>query len=333
MDENIPQTENQSVESPTPRPGRNKDKLVLTFLFFLLFLFIVGNPFHKKIVPEEGKGIVAAIQNPFRQIEVEAKAVYVYDVNTGTVLFSKNAEAQLPIASLTKLMTALVAAEEAPDYTAVQITPASLIEEGDSGLVLGERWRLRDLIRFMLLVSSNDGASAVASVIGARDVDGTETTEDDTTMERSSFIQKMNAKSKELKLDQTYFLNETGLDRGESSPGSVGSAKDMAILFSYILKNEPALIELTKNDTAEMVSLDDKKHLVKNTNPVVNDIPGLLASKTGFTDLAGGNLVIAFDAGFAKPVVIAILGSSEKGRFTDAQKLVWTSLQYFHTLP
>ena len=68
-------------------------------------------------------------------------------------------------------------------------------------------------------------------------------------------------------------------------------------------------------------------HTATNTNEVVGSIPGLIASKTGFTDLAGGNLVVAFDAGINRPVIISVLGATKDGRFTDMEMLVNASLR------
>ena len=69
-------------------------------------------------------------------------------------------------------------------------------------------------------------------------------------------------------------------------------------------------------------------HAVLNTNRETGELPLLIASKTGYTDLAGGNLVIAFDAGFNRPIIIAVLGSTAEERFTDVEKLVWATLAY-----
>ena len=77
------------------------------------------------------------------------------------------------------------------------------------------------------------------------------------------------------------------------------------------------------------ISQEGYRHLTINTNPNSITIPGFIASKTGFTDLAGGNLVMAFDAGVGNPIVIVVLGSSHAGRFTDASALIHATLKYF----
>jgi len=116
----------------------------------------------------EGTADIAQKKNPFDTVVLTAHSVFVYDVHKNKVLFAKNEHDIVPLASVTKLMTALVANKFIPDYNRIVISPEALTEEGDSGLYVNETWRLRDLIGYTLLVSSNDGAHAVASVGGAR---------------------------------------------------------------------------------------------------------------------------------------------------------------------
>ena len=133
----------------------------------------------------------------------------------------------------------------------------------------------------------------------------------------------MNKKAKELNLKQTYFLNESGLDIDEKSlSGSYGSAQDVAMLFDYMVRNKPEILEVTSYNKLELKSEDNKIHNTENTNEIINKIPWVIASKTGYTDLAGGNLVVAFDNGMMRPIIISVLGSTKEGRFKDMKKLV-----------
>lgn len=262
--------------------------------------------------------------NPFKNLDLEAKAVYVFDTKTDGVFYEKNQEAQLPLASLAKIMTGVVALSIMPEFSIINIENEYLAPEGDSGLFPNEKWTLGNLLNLILLESSNDGAYAVASVVGAYRLGGNSTNPES----QKEFISIMNKKAKDLDLTQTYFLNETGLDISQSLSGAYGSARDAAKLIAFAYKNYPSVFDSTKYDTLPTESLNETKHEVKNTNKSINDFPVLLASKTGYTDLAGGNLAIIFDAGFARPIAVAILGSTEEGRFTDAEKLVWATLEY-----
>jgi len=111
--------------------------------------------------------------------------------------------------------------------------------------------------------------------------------------------------------------------------GAYGSARDMALLFAYTLKNYPEILEATRYNNLEFKS-DAEKYEAGNTNIFVNKIPNIIASKTGYTDLAGGNLVIAFDAGINRPIIISILGSTQDDRFEDALKLASATISYIN---
>lgn len=276
----------------------------------LVFFLAQPEPTPKKVTIEEVKEEIHF--SAFDTVEIEARSAIVYDLETGEVLYQKDADRILPLASLTKVMTALAAIELIPEYTVVNIDKSFLEEEGDSGLFSDEQWRLKDLLDFSLVTSSNDGARAIASVAGAIS-NGSGLY----NIGRDDFVEVMNKRAGELGLSRTKFWNETGLDVDEIQSGGYGSARDMVTLFSYVLKNYPELIEATGDETTTLDSLSQNSHEAENTNQVINQIPGIIGSKTGFTDLAGGNLIVAFNAGLKHPVIVAVLGSSFDGRFED----------------
>ncbi|MGB2580791.1 MAG: serine hydrolase [Minisyncoccia bacterium] len=254
--------------------------------------------------------------NPFETISLEAHAAYVIELKTGTVLYAKNENQRLPLASITKLMTTLIVRENLSEDIVATITKDDLSIMGDSGLHTGERWRLGDILNVMLLVSSNDAAHAVSGLLGQGD---------DTNAKRAVFIQKMNEKAQLLNLEQMEFFNESGLDVNDSQNGGYGSARNVAILFAELWRKYPEAVEITAHKDARIYSQDNIAHILPNTNEIVGSIPGLIASKTGFTDMSGGNLTVIFDRGIGDPVLIVVLGSSYKGRFDDVQKLVSAS--------
>ena len=297
----------------------------LLFFNFFLVIAILSVTFSIFTKQHEPKKVVVEkpviIEPVFGEVAITAKSAYVYDVLEDRVMFRKNESTQLPLASITKLMTALTALDLLPKDSNVTIRSEFLKEEGDSGLVVNESWKLGDLIDFSLVGSSNDGARSVASVIGAFELKS-----EDYDLGRKEFIRKMNDKAQTLGLTQTYFVNESGLDIGNTS-GGYGSAVDVANLIKYILANKPEILEATTFDRID-VSSDNKKHIAKNTNKNVDSIPGLIASKTGYTSMAGGNLAVAFDAGLGHPIIVVVLGSTEDGRFEDVRKLVQESVNY-----
>jgi D-alanyl-D-alanine carboxypeptidase len=253
---------------------------------------------------------------------IEAKSAIVYDASTGKTIYDKNAEAVVPLASLTKLMTAFAAAKLLPSYILVRVTADDIRQEGDNGLLVDEEWNVGKLVDYSLMVSSNDGAMAIASVAGAQIAAPTAT-----TSAESLFIARMNQTARELGLSDMRFNNVSGLDIGKDASGGYGSARDVAVLVDKILETEPHLLEATSLSKT-VISSKTAAHEADNTNKALSDIPNVIASKTGYTDLSGGNLVVAFNAGLDHPIVITVLGSTYDGRFSDMDALVKATVRY-----
>lgn len=294
--------------------------IVLGSISLLTTLFIYSKQEFEKFSLEKKEQAEKALalenlpKNYFENLNLQAKAVYVYDVQTKKVLYQKNADIPLPLASLTKVMTAIVASERLDSNKQITINSQALKEEGDSGLKEGEKWDLKKLLSYMLVVSSNDGAQSVASVITGA----------------TSFVDTMNQKAQDIGLSTMHFSNPTGLDnKEETMAGAYASAKDMAELFKYAVEHHLDIFKNTSYETKEFSS-DTTKHTAKNTDIIVNDIPNVLASKTGYTDLAGGNLGVVFDRGLNQPVVIVVLGSTYDSRFTDVLSLASSTLETYN---
>ena len=273
----------------------------LCLLAILAFKGIEKNP--NKIKPVEivanpllSEAPIMLKKNPYKDIQVEAKSVYVLDVNQNKTIFELNSEQQLPLASLTKIITAITAKE--------------LISEDTIIVFNKEKWKLDDLIQFTLLVSSNDGAYVLGHI-------------------KDGFITNMNENVKKLGLSNTYFMNESGLDISKGVSGGYGTAKDVAKMFNYAVSTYPNIFTVTKEKSHSFISLNKISHKGLNTNTIIDDIPEIIASKTGTTDLAGGNLVIEFMPKDNYPVIIVIMGSSTDGRFNDMLTLVKATKKYY----
>lgn len=290
--------------------------------------FLVAFP--SESLGPEANGATTAVgfnesrKNPYEELGLLAKAVYVYDAKAKRPLYSKNASEALPIASITKVMTALTALSLIPETTYITVSKGAISEEGDSGLRAGEQWLLRDLLALTLLESSNDGAAAVSEAVGKMFAPDTASVSDS----RRVFIQKMNELAASLDLPSTRFWNESGLDLDATRPGALSSAEDTARFFSYATETFPGVFRETRWSEIHVGNGNGEAHAARNTNKSTDSLPLLIASKTGYTDLAGGNLAIAFDAGFNHPIIIVVLGSTQDGRFTDVQKLLWATLEY-----
>ena len=299
----------------------NKRSFVGGFVLLAVLLLLVSANYIGDVLDDSRNAQLAlAVQpteNYFSNIEVIGNAAIVYDVKKGDILFHKNAGKQLPLASITKLMLVSIANEVLSPDTPVTITARALSREGDSGLFENEVWRAQDLMDFTLIESSNDGAEALAEAsegrIRSKYINAPST---------GSAIWRMNEKAFELALPQTYFTDVSGLDESETMASAYGSARDVAQLMLFILREIPHILSATAKDGVLLQSSGGLVHEAYNTNVALGEIPGLIGGKTGFTDLAGGNLVVVFDVGLDRPVIAVILGSTQDGRFSDMKKLV-----------
>lgn len=256
--------------------------------------------------------------------QIQAQSFVVWDITNQTVIAEKDSHIARPLASITKVMSAFVARKMLPKDSEVVVKKEFLVEEGDSGLRDGEAFKLSDLLDFSLIVSSNDGVRSIASVAGAFKLGNK-----DYTLGRNEFIRQMNSVAQELGLLTLFFTNETGLDNSTGTTGGYGSAQEIAKLFGYVLREYPDLLEATHVEK-EVVYSNKYSHEAINTNDSLSKIPNIIASKTGFTQMAGGNLVIVFDAGFGKPIAIVVFGSTIDGRFSDVEQLASSTLKYLN---
>lgn len=322
--EDVEITSQQTEPATPPRFPVVSQLLLLSLVLLLVF----GGAYLPKViadrtdVPEPEPGIVVYREDPtpvadhiekLSNIHLEARAAYVWDVREQRVLYSKEPDMAWPLASITKLMTALLAFELIDETTPVTINSTALRQDGDSGLLDGEQFSNVTLRDFALLSSSNDAAFALAQAAGSL---LSEETPD------ASFVAGMNIRADELGLSGTQFRNPTGLDISPTQAGAIGTARDVTFLMEYILKEHPEILSSTQNNTSRFYSEDGFYHDAENTNPIVSEVPNLIGSKTGYTDLAGGNLTIVYDAGFNRPIIVTVLGSSYNGRFADVMTLV-----------
>jgi D-alanyl-D-alanine carboxypeptidase (penicillin-binding protein 5/6) len=283
----------------------------------LLLFFYVG---HKVSLspPATPEPVVATERkNPYEALALEAEAAIVYDLAEERALYEKNADAQLPLASLTKLLTIYAASRTLTPTSPILITASALNAEGDSGLIEGDTLTFNDAAALALVASSNDAAAAIEEAIQARAP----------RTDKNPLL----AAALQAGLSQTYALNGTGLDETEEISGAYGSARDIAILSGALLSSSPLIASLSTKASVTVASLDGNTYAVENTNDVLQRLPNVLLSKTGFTDLAGGNLVVVFDAGINHPIALVVLGSSRDARFTDVERLLSRTLVGFST--
>ena len=235
--------------------------------------------------------------------ELSARSILVKDLETDTILYQKDASLRLPIASTTKIATALVASEYFQPSSDLEVNRGAEITGAKVGLIKGENLSFRSLLYGMLLNSGNDAAFTIAEnypggVLG--------------------FVSAMNKKAQELGLKNTHFENPAGFDNAEH----FSSASDLAKITEETLKN-PQLARIFATKETSILSLDKKyQHQLHNLNKLLSDVKGVLGVKTGYTQEAKENLVTYVDRDNHK-ILTVVLGSDD--RFGESTKLIeWT---------
>ncbi|MGL4791009.1 MAG: D-alanyl-D-alanine carboxypeptidase family protein [Anaerotignaceae bacterium] len=224
------------------------------------------------------------------QVKVSALGAIIMDAESGRVLWEKQSDKVLSMASTTKIMTAIIALESSNINEVTTVTKrAALAPEVSLGINTGEEYIIKDLLYPLMLQSSNDAAIAIAEGVAG-------TVEDFATL--------MNEKAKELGANNTIFVTPNGLDEGEHS----STAYDMALITKYALENEE-FVELinTKNYTLHCRN-KSRVFDVNNKNRLLNQYEGAIGVKTGFTNKAGHCFVGAVRQG-EKTLITVVLGS------------------------
>ena len=213
--------------------------------------------------------------------DVPAEAAYLIEANSGRVLYAKNENARLPMASTTKIMTALLAIESGRLDELVTVPDEAVGTEGSSMyLRTGERIPLRDLVYGLMLVSGNDAAVAIAYILDG----GT-----------AAFADRMNARALALGMDDTHFVTPNGLH----DPTHFTTAKDLALLGAAALEN-PAFAEIARTQYRRTEGTNPRT--LKNKNRLLWEYEGGIGVKTGYTKAAGKCLVFAAERGGMKLV-------------------------------
>lgn len=317
-DQDLPQITIQNIETKNRFPIAAQ-LVVLGVILVGLFGTVIFQKTLVKIDPpvhdisQTENSLYPIVPQKIDSVSVKAHSAYVWDVRSQRALYSKNATEEMPLASITKLMTSLVAHELVSESEIATVSLSAILQEGSSGLLAGERLTTENLRELALISSSNDAAFALAASVGGLLGDSDPTTQ---------FVAAMNIRANELGLDSLHFKNVTGLDLSPSTPGAVGNARDVSFLMEHIIANYPDIIAPTTEVNTRVYNMDGEFHDVHNTNDVVLEIPNLIGSKTGYTDLAGGNLTIAFDVGLDRPIIVTVLGSTRDERFSDVITLV-----------
>jgi len=266
----------------------------------------------------------------FSNLVVEnAHSAIVFDAGSGTILWEKNATEKRSIASITKLVTAMVVIDRVRDLNEVITIPESVLRiEGTTvgcptsvicnsePFHAGEKVYLKDVLRSMLIFSANDAAT----VLGIH-VAGSE----------EKFAKLMNARMKELGAGNTNFCRPSGLELDENEEACYSSAYDIARVMAHLLQHDKydILWDIMRTKETTFTSVDGEiVHELKNTDRLIGEMPNLVGAKTGFTPRAGYCLVLASDDSTQKHDVISVV-LDDYHRFDDVQEMsIWAFDNY-----
>ncbi|MDP1845298.1 MAG: D-alanyl-D-alanine carboxypeptidase family protein [Candidatus Moranbacteria bacterium] len=270
-----------------------------------------------------GSGLIPERKKDYYNTKIFAGSSVVIDVDSGTILHYDNGRGKIPIASLTKIMTAVLVLENVKNLDEpVTVDEEALSADGtkvgcpqtgycvDERLHIGEKVTVGDLLMAMLLDSANDAAIALGKYIAGSQKD---------------FAGLMNDKAKDLSLMDSHFCNPSGLDEDDC----YSSAYDIARIAAYSMQYEK-IWKIMKTPEIEISSTDGKyTHKLKNTDLLLDQIPNCLGGKTGFTYNAGKSLMMAAadPSGERHKIIAVILNDNE--RWADMKKLIdWTFENY-----
>lgn len=237
---------------------------------------------------------------------IDAKAVVIMDKNSAQVLYSQNLHKRLPMASLTKMMTAIIILEEHKMDEVLTVSRGAHFTDGASmKLEIGEKISLEDVLYGLLIPSGNDAAVALSQYHSGTIYD---------------FADEMNARVRSLYLKDTHFQNPHGFDAARH----YSSAYDLALIAKKLL-NFPLAEKIVGTKEVTVFSENGLiAHSLKNTNKLLGTIFPVEGIKTGTTDAAGQCLALLVKGRSGKEYVVVILGSTD--RYLDAKTLIWRLL-------
>mgnify|MGYP000185596418 CR=1 FL=1 len=284
----------------------NSVKKINRYSFWVAFAFCVALIFYGYFISQQKeKNTDIKINNP--PIDISAVSYLVGEINSGKLLAKKNGDLHLFPASLSKLMTAVIVLENFSLDEEITISPYAVSIEGEEGgLVVNEKIKAIDLLKILLISSSNDAAVAFEEALEKKD---------------GSFVGLMNQKAREFKLFNSAFFDASGLDR----KGNFTSIEDLFKLSQKIYKNYSYIGEITRKKEDIVYSIDKEiVHNLKNTNILAGEISNLWGGKTGSTPEAKDCLLTIYEFPFPDKddkIVVTIIVLNSSDRFGDTIKL------------
>lgn len=245
--------------------------------------------------------------------DLTARSVLLFDLSTNKTIFAKNPSQRMPMASLTKIMTAIVGIEHKKDDDLYTVPRSALLGEDSMGVDEGEKLSLEELLYGLVLHSGNDAAEVIAwNFPGGRD----------------EFVKAMNQKAQALGLTDTNFTNPSGL---QGDGDQFTTAHDLLVMTTYALTNLPLFKQVVATTKYDIAANANHKHFyLENETNLLTTYPGVKGVKTGYTPEAGYCLVTYLD--YEGHQIVGILLGSENRR-EEMKNLLDFSLKSFGVAP
>lgn len=296
-------------------------RLARTLLALGMFVIIAGGASRASRVSDIAPPRAALpklVRTGEAELTVSAEGILIERLTTGEELFVRAADERLPIASLTKLMTALVLAEHSRPLDEITFSAdakqAGEPDDKRSSVPAGERLRAEDVARMLMISSDTDAAYAAAEhVILKRDP---ALLDAEFTTRIGAFVGLMNQRAFSLGLADTRFANPSGQD----DPENYSSARDLARLADAIRGEHPELWSYSRTAETFIFGAAGQRYGLVNTNPLLLRFPAIFGSKTGFEDEARGTLVVLYEIARGDPVAIVLLRS--RARASDGEAAI-----------
>ena len=253
---------------------------------------------------------VLPLQAQAASLEVKGKSALLMDIATGTVLFDQNAHDKLAPASVTKVMTLLLIMEAIDSgkiswNDTVTASEAAAAKGGSQiYLKVGEQMSVTDMVKSIAVSSANDCACAMAEHIAGSE---------------AAFVEKMNQRAQELGMNDTHFVNCTGLDDDPNAAEHLTSAYDIAIMSRELMRNHP---DIQKFTTIWMDTVRNGTFGLANTNKLVRFYPGATGLKTGFTSGAGYCLSATAERDGLGLIAVVMGCESSQDRFNACKQML-----------
>lgn len=287
---------------------------------------ILSAQINQQILEQKLKEIYIAEEQEIKSLELIAESAISVKIDKNNqiqkILFEKNSDKKLPIASLTKLATAYTVLENYDLDEVIEVSKQAISQEENFGnLSLEERITVKDLLYISLIASSNDAAYALAEQIGEK-----------------AFADLMNLEmQKTLAIENTHFVNSTGLDPDEpDTEYNYSTARDLAKFTAYLI-NKPLIFDILSTLEIKFLSVDGTLHHLQTTNQFLETrddnehiqwLPNVVGGKTGWTPEAKGCLILILETPRNDGYLInVILGSDDKfGEMEKMINVIWKSL-------